>query len=132
MSVQITLALLSAAVCGGILTPGYLADIDARYTKKPVINHVFKPPHPRPNRLLALVFLALSTFVPIFGLYSILQKTGIHIRLPRKHTDIAFLLSVFCLIVLLAAFFVALNLVQTVFLIFPILLLGWLAFPLQD
>jgi Oligosaccharyltransferase subunit Ribophorin II len=123
MSLRATLAVLFSSLCESALTAGYLADVDARYSPKPIIHHAFKPPHLRPNRVFAVIFLILAT---------ILRKNGVKLNMPSRPADFLFLGTLAAFIALLGSFFVALNLVQTVLLTFPILLLGWLAFPLQN
>ena len=132
MSARATLAVLFASLCESALTAGYLADVDARYAPKPVIHHAFKPPHPRPNRVFAVIFLLLATIVPACGLFMVLRKTGVKLNIPSRPVDFLFIGTLGSFVALLGLFFVALNLVQTVLLTFPILLLGWLAFPLQN
>ena len=125
------LALLFVTICEAALTSGYLADVEARYVPKPVINHVFKAPHAKPNSLFALIFLALATVVPAYGLLWTLKKRGVKLSSPAKLSDLIFLGTLAGSISLLAMFFLALNLVQTVALSVPIIAIGWVAFPLQ-
>ena len=125
------LALLFAVVCDAALTSGYLADVDARYAPKPVIDHAFKAPHPKPNSFFALIFLALATVVPAFGLMTTLKKRGVKLNSPTAAKDFVFLGIIGSALVLLGMFFLALNLVQTVALSVPLIAIGWAVFPLQ-
>ena len=125
------LALLFVTICDAALTSGYLADVEARYVPKPVIDHIFKAPHAKPNSLFALIFLALATVVPAYGVLWALKKRGVKLTSPAKLYDVIFLTALVGSFTLLGMFFLALNLVQTVALSVPIIAIGWLAFPLQ-
>lgn len=79
----------------------------------PRIDHQFKPPSPRSNWFISILFLALVVVVPLgsFG-------TGLkYLRMNTMGLDRIsgfFFAGIFSFLLLIAMFFIALNLVQTV------------------